>query len=834
MAACAIPRVNPVDTSPCAMEVDKFNSNGNGKHSKYYHYWINITTENKQDGNLYDQIMGKIKNTLNYEEMVKSGDCYINQEAEHYLKTHRATRLYLDKIAFEIFDFYVYDKIITVDDVKFSVFIQFLKLKHEELLIPSTIKENGSLITILNREFNLRNNIDRKTDFWHNYRMHEFVKRINKNCEIFDLRFEQPAFCNTTLYPYQRHTLAWATDIEKTMPQIEIIGDKYIDMGSNLEIYFNYSAGDKDKDGNPNPNRFVGYNKLPKVQVMGGIICDEPGLGKTVQMLTLAITNRDIKTLILVPNVHIQTHWQREISKHFNLEMLGGDSSIKSWITIMTYQEFKTAFETKTINFKEYSRLIIDEIHELYGIAYSTNNQIFHIILNMNHFKYRWGITGTPFIDVDSLNNIIKYMVKFITKPDDFYNNQMGRYIFNQENIMPYLSRFTNQVVQSIIKLPSVSIHNLITNFSRPEMEIYMAEKAAQESMDVYFLRKLCCNALTAVSNTEQNSMTPEQLRRLTVDRFREKVSVEQAQLELLIGKKNRIEERIKLINESEKKIDNIIMLSEYKDRLNDCERQIIIQTAILERRKTVFESYMKITSDIEEIINTIHKKSDDCDHVHDCDDVHGPDNDQDMEIDDIEDGKMCFVCYGPFINEIALFIKCRHYICNGCFRNWHKNHPNTCPMCRTVADVGEISIIGIDNTKITGAKNIEILKLIKKSGEPFIIFTQFPEFINTIHNLLKVNDVVAYNYQDYIILSTENKAKVQVIILSSTNNASGIDLSFIHNVIIVEPFDNYVYGKEIEKQLIGRVHRINQTSDVNVYRLIIKDTIEETMYGLK
>ena len=121
MAACAIPRVNPVETSPCAMEVDKFN--GNCKHSKYYHYWINITTENKQDGNLYDQIMGKIKNTLNYEEMVKSGDCYINQEAEHYLKTHRATRLYLDKIAFEIFDFYVYDKIITVDDIKFSVFI---------------------------------------------------------------------------------------------------------------------------------------------------------------------------------------------------------------------------------------------------------------------------------------------------------------------------------------------------------------------------------------------------------------------------------------------------------------------------------------------------------------------------------------------------------------------------------------------------------------------------------------------------------------------------------------------------------------------------------------
>ena len=834
MAACAVPRVEPVDMSPAAIAVRK----DVGKGIKYYHYWIEIKTENRQDGNLYDEIIGKIKNNLNYLEMVKSGDCYVNEKAAEYLIKHRNFRIHLDAVALEIFDIYVYDKIVEVDGIKFSLFLQFLELKHEELLIPSTIKENSSLIIILNREFNLRNNIDRQTNSWHNYRMQEFVRKINKNCEIFDLRFEQPAFCKTILYPYQRHTLAWATEIEQTTPKIEIFADKHIDMGSNLGLYFNYSAGEKDKSGNPNPNRFVRYNNLPKVEVMGGIICDEPGLGKTVQMLTLAINNLAIKTLILIPNVHIQTHWQREIIKHFHIDMLGGDSIIKKQITILTYDEFRTAFNAKTINFQEYSRLIIDEIHELYGTAYASNTPIFHIILNMNNFKYRWGITGTPFIDEDSLTNVIKYMVKFITNPRDFYNNQLGRYLFNQESIMPYLSRFTNQVVQSIIKLPPVSIHNVITKFSGPEMEIYMAEKAAQDNMDRYFLRKVCCNALNAVSNTEQNSMTPEQLRRLTVDWFKEKVDAEQAQLELLIGKKEKIETRIKQIKENEKDIldsgnehckSSIIMLIEYKERLKDCERQIMIQNTILERRKTVFESYMKITTDIEGIIKTIYKN-------YDTDDSHAPmDDEQDtMKIEEIEDGKMCFVCYGPFSDDIALFIKCRHYICNGCFRNWHKNHPNTCPMCRTVADVGEITIISNDNTKITGAKNIEILKLIKLSGEPFIIFTQFPEFIKTIYNLLKVNDVVGYNYQDYITLSPDDKAKTQVIILSSTNNASGIDLSFIRNVIIVEPFDNYVYGKEIEKQLIGRVHRINQTADVNVYRLIIKDTIEETMYGLK
>ena len=47
-----------------------------------------------------------------------------------------------------------------------------------------------------------------------------------------------------------------------------------------------------------------------------------------------------------------------------------------------------------------------------------------------------------------------------------------------------------------------------------------------------------------------------------------------------------------------------------------------------------------------------------------------------------------------------------------------------------------------------------------------------------------------------------------------------------------MEPFEDYVYSREIEKQLIGRVHRINQDRPVNVFRLIIQGTIEEVIYS--
>jgi SNF2 family DNA or RNA helicase len=153
--------------------------------------------------------------------------------------------------------------------------------------------------------------------------------------------------------------------------------------------------------------------------------------------------------------------------------------------------------------------------------------------------------------------------------------------------------------------------------------------------------------------------------------------------------------------------------------------------------------------------------------------------------------------------------------------------------MCRTQAEIGEINFIANETQQFTSTKNTEILKLIKTTGERFIIFTQFNKLIKSINNLLHSNNINALTYPEFMIASQQIKDTTQVIILSSNINASGIDLSFIHNIIIMEPFENYIYGKEIEKQLIGRVHRINQIKKVNVYRLIIKDTIEEEIYSI-
>lgn len=60
-------------------------------------------------------------------------------------------------------------------------------------------------------------------------------------------------------------------------------------------------------------------------------------------------------------------------------------------------------------------------------------------------------------------------------------------------------------------------------------------------------------------------------------------------------------------------------------------------------------------------------------------------------------------------------------------------------------------------------------------------------------------------------------------LIVSIRAGAVGLNLAFANNVIICDPWWNPSH----QDQAIGRVHRIGQTKDVNVYRFIMKNSIE-------
>jgi SNF2 family DNA or RNA helicase len=68
---------------------------------------------------------------------------------------------------------------------------------------------------------------------------------------------------------------------------------------------------------------------------------------------------------------------------------------------------------------------------------------------------------------------------------------------------------------------------------------------------------------------------------------------------------------------------------------------------------------------------------------------------------------------------------------------------------------------------------------------------------------------------------------------LSSKNSASGINLTIANKIIFLEPiYGKEEYRKNIEYQAIGRADRLGQTRPIDIYRFIIKDTIEQDIYN--
>lgn len=66
------------------------------------------------------------------------------------------------------------------------------------------------------------------------------------------------------------------------------------------------------------------------------------------------------------------------------------------------------------------------------------------------------------------------------------------------------------------------------------------------------------------------------------------------------------------------------------------------------------------------------------------------------------------------------------------------------------------------------------------------------------------------------------NSEACEFIIISIRAGSTGINLQNANNVIVCDPW----WNPSQEDQAIGRVHRLGQSSRVNVYKLYMRDSI--------
>ncbi|MEB0000826.1 DEAD/DEAH box helicase [Cryobacterium sp. RTS3] len=139
----------------------------------------------------------------------------------------------------------------------------------------------------------------------------------------------------------------------------------------------------------------------------------------------------------------------------------------------------------------------------------------------------------------------------------------------------------------------------------------------------------------------------------------------------------------------------------------------------------------------------------------------------------------------------------------------------------------------GIPSTKLDAL--LELLEDIVAGGHRTLIFSQFTQYLGRARARLEAAGI-SYSYLDG---KTRNRAAVidefktgdnSVFLISLKAGGFGLNLTEADYAILLDPW----WNPATEAQAVDRMHRIGQTKNVFVYRLVAKNTIEEKVMALK
>ena len=674
-----------------------------------------------------------------------------------------------------------------IDTIIYNVWILIFEITQPHSITLSVVNDDKWFSNLIYRHIKMINNATSTEDIYSNEIHKEFIEHIEK-LHILDLSFKQPSSIKTPMFPYQLDNLSWMIQLEKQPIKIRLYTSGIIQQ-IVPDIYISTSS-------------IIPFKKLdiPVYEFKGGIIADEVGCGKTIQIIALITLTPNIKTLVVVPD-HVVHHWHSEIIKHISSDV---DINI---FHVMSFTEFSN-LTRDTIS--DFERIVIDEIQETYC---ENNKHYSKILFNANNlcFKYKWGLTGTPIINTNSLACIMQYLLDnqcYISYP----------WIIRTQNIRDKLSCvFRRSLKRTFLHLPPVSIYNIHLKFNKIEQDIYNAELSAKTCIDIDFLRKLCCDVFLSIGCDTTENMTVDELKHHVLDYFTHGYTNILQQIDDLNSKKNNLLDCIDVLKKNTDSDNSITthtkskLIHEYTDLIHQYDTNIQSLHTNALSKKASLDRYTTIINQVDGVVNS-------------------------KQINDINDAH-CSICLSDatdMADIISIIDPCFHYFCYSCISEYMKLNSNpTCPYCRIPFTSSNIKTVQKSVTKCSSGTKIDyIVKAIKATNKRFLLFTQFNNLIKYISKNLINNNIKCTTYDVYKLMSQSDKDDISVLILSSSTNASGIDLIEFSNVIIFEPFEDYVLGREIEKQIIGRVYRIGQTSNISVYRLIIQNTIEEKIYN--
>ncbi|KAK5056509.1 hypothetical protein LTR84_012040 [Exophiala bonariae] len=144
------------------------------------------------------------------------------------------------------------------------------------------------------------------------------------------------------------------------------------------------------------------------------------------------------------------------------------------------------------------------------------------------------------------------------------------------------------------------------------------------------------------------------------------------------------------------------------------------------------------------------------------------------------------------------------------------------------------------ENNVVQSTKIRQLMKVLKEDSHihKYIVFSFFTSMLDLIEPFLKSSRIRYVRYDGQMrndareasLNSLRSDPSTRVLLCSLRAGSLGLNLTAASRVVILEPF----WNPFVEEQAIDRVHRLNQTTDVKVYKFTIKDTVEERILDLQ
>lgn len=509
----------------------------------------------------------------------------------------------------------------------------------------------------------------------------------------------------------------------------------------------------------------------------GGMLLNEAGTGKTITCLSL-IVNNPIKTLIVCPSGLIN-NWLNEIKMHTNIDLnsivIYHDKNRKNiiynkkqFIFITSFnilsREFNKKFEKKSLFLKQFDRIIIDEAH--YIRNYKSN--LFNALENLNVNK-KWIVTATPiFNSIEDLYSYFKFLQ--ISSID---SRSSWRQLIKSDNGIVKMHELNKLVEKHSIKIKKNDVLQLPNKNIK---EIYLTTQDFEK--DFY-------ESLLQYSNTRLKRM--------------------------ITRVKN-----LKLINDIDTKSLKRIMCNNiivYILRLKQCCNSPWLVINKMERLNHI--SSVKEATDVLQYYN----KS-------------------------INIEEECPICFDKTANVILK--PCGHKFCDTCIDKMINLNIKKCAMCRSdICDFNEKNINKnaekSSDEIIMSCKIKYLLELINEkinNNEKIVIVSQWVTMLDIVKKMVdkniinKNNNIKSINLQGNVPLQQrltnienfQNNNDYKICYLSLMSSAEGINLTSCNNMVLLDSWWNE--SKMI--QVIDRLHRIGQNKNINIYKIFIKNSIEE------